>query len=347
MLQLMLFGDAEAYPSGASSVFMCHLAAAHGTLIGESCGKEYMSVRVGIGASLATSLAPDEFWRWVEFCENSGIDSIWQSDQLLGPGLDPVVLLSALAVRTKRMRFGTNALVINFRDPLVIAKEFAAIDYLSGGRLLPVFGVGAASDPYWAATGANAKERGRRANEAINLVRLFLSQDNVAFEGAHYRYHGKGILPRPAKPIPLWIGGQSIPAIKRTAALGDGWLGSLIGPEEAGATKARIESALLSLGRTIDSDHYGISLFMRFGAPDDPQVAATREQLQGRMPSNKRNATSEALVVGSPEDIIQLLQQYVRAGISKFVMLPMVSDAQDLMSQTDYLVRYVLKEIEG
>src|SRR5690242_15326337 len=131
-----------------------------------------MSIRVGMGAGFATTLSPQDYWSWVAYCEEFGIDSIWHSDQLLGRSLEPVTMLAALAARTTRMRFGTNAMVVPFRDPLVIAKEFAAIDFISSGRLLPVFGVGAATDPYWAATGAEAAKRGQRGNEAIALVRL-------------------------------------------------------------------------------------------------------------------------------------------------------------------------------
>jgi alkanesulfonate monooxygenase SsuD/methylene tetrahydromethanopterin reductase-like flavin-dependent oxidoreductase (luciferase family) len=147
-----------------------------------------MSIRIGIGTALgASALSPAEYWRWVELCEAGGIDSNWHSDQLLGEQLDPMVMLAALAARTSRIRFGTNALVVPFRDPIVTAKEFAAIDYLSEGRLFPVLGVGNAVDAYWAATGADRGERGRRANEAIALIRLLLGEEEVDFTGTQYR----------------------------------------------------------------------------------------------------------------------------------------------------------------
>src|SRR5690606_11441023 len=146
------------------------------------------------------------------------------------------------------MRFGTNALVIAFRDPLVVAKELATIDFLSDGRLLPILGVGASSDPYWAATGLASAGRGSRADEAIALIRLLLEQEQVDFEGAHYRYRGPAMHPRPRKPVPLWIGGNSQAAVRRTARLGDGWLGSLIGPGQAGDLRLRIEAELADAG---------------------------------------------------------------------------------------------------
>lgn len=306
-----------------------------------------MSVRIGMGPGLGTDLSPQDYWRWVDYCEEAGVDSIWHSDQLLGPTLEPVSMLAALAGRTSRMRFGTNALVVPFRDPVVIAKEFATIDFLSGGRLLPVFGVGAASDPYWAATGVDPKERGVRSNEAIELVRQLLGREQVEFEGTHYRYHGSGVTPRPAKTIPLWIGGNSKAALRRTAALGDGWLGSLIGPAMAGEARRGIEAALAETGRNIDSDHYGVTLFLRIGAADDPEVAATRDMLLSRMKRMDRSIGEDAFAVGTAAQVARLVRNFVAEGISKFVALPMARDIDDLMEQTSILVSEVLPEVEG
>ena len=111
-----------------------------------------MSLRIGIGSGLGAPMAADDYWRWVELCETCGVDSIWHSDQLLRPSLEPLTMLAALAAATKRLRFGMNAVVVTLRDPLLLAKQCATIDHLAPGRLLPVFGVGDAADPAWAAT---------------------------------------------------------------------------------------------------------------------------------------------------------------------------------------------------
>lgn len=306
-----------------------------------------MSVRIGIGTALGSGLSPSEYWDWIEYCEGAGIDSVWHSDQLLGPTLEPMTMLAALAARTSKMRFGTNALVIAFRDPLVIAKEIATIDYLSEGRMLPVFGVGNGSDPFWAATGTSSKGRGGRANEAIALVRALLEQDEVEFAGEHFTYRGPGVSPRPSKPIPLWIGGNSPAALRRTAKMGDGWLGSLIDPVKAGAARQGIESALADTGRVIDPDHYGITLFMRIGGDHDAAVIQMRKRLAGLRAKSDGEIAAPALTTGNPDEIAALLKKYVAAGMSKFVALPMASDAEDLMEQTRLLTREVLPQVEN
>jgi probable F420-dependent oxidoreductase len=305
-----------------------------------------MSVRIGIGSGLGSTLSPRDYWRWIDFCEEAGIDSIWHSDQLLGATLEPMAMLAALAGRTRRMRFGTNALVLPFREPLVVAKQLATIDYLSGGRVFPVLGVGNGFDPYWAATGADAKGRGRRSNEAIALIRLLLSEDEVDFAGAHFRYQGPGVEPRPAKPIPLWTGGHSAAAVRRTAELGDGWLGGLLDAGTAGETRLRIEAALAETGRTIEPDHYGVSLPLRIGAPGDPSVVAARERLERYLPQSERGALDDAFAAGPPEEVIALLRRHVAQGMAKFVVLPIAADAADLMAQTELLARHVLPAIE-
>jgi probable F420-dependent oxidoreductase len=282
----------------------------------------------------------------VDYCEEVGIDSIWHSDQLVSQMLEPMAMLAALAGRTRRMRFGTNALILPFREPLVVAKQLATIDFLSGGRVFPVVGVGNAYDPYWAATGADAKERGRRSNEAIALIKALLSEDEVAFAGAHFRYHGPGVGPRPERPIPLWTGGHSAAAVRRTAELGDGWLGGLLDAGKAGETRRRIEAALAETGRTIEPDHYGATLPLRIGRADDPAVVAARERLLRRLPESERGTLDDAFAIGPPETVIALLERHVAAGMSKFVVLPVAGDAADLIAQTELLARHVLPAIE-
>jgi probable F420-dependent oxidoreductase len=306
-----------------------------------------MSIRIGIGTALdASALSPSDYWRWVDYCEDNGIDSIWHSDQLLGATLEPMTMLAALAARTRRMKFGTNALVLPFRDPVVVAKEFATIDFLSEGRLFPVVGVGHEIDPYWAATGASPKARGRRSNEAILLIRALLEQDEVSFAGEFYRYDGPGVLPRPKRALPLWIGGQSKAAVERTAAIGDGWLGSFCSPEQAGAARKGIEAALAAHGREIEGDHYGLSLPMLVGSAGDPAIETARERLAQRLPPDDRRDLAESFAAGSVDQVVDLLRRFVDAGMSKFVLLPLVGSPAALMAQTRALVEEIAPAIE-
>ena len=103
-----------------------------------------MGVAVGIGLMDCPFHEPGEFWDWVDVCEESALDSIWQTDRLISPFpmLECMSLMAALAGRTKRIKFGFNVVSLAFRDPLLVAKQCATIDFLSNGRLLPAFGIG-------------------------------------------------------------------------------------------------------------------------------------------------------------------------------------------------------------
>ncbi len=309
-----------------------------------------MSVRVGLGpgfgAALGAGLSVAEYWRWIDLCETGGVDSIWFSDQLLGATPEPVAMQAALAARTQRMRFGASALVAPFRDPIVLAKEFATIDYLGCGRLLPVFGVGNVSDPYWAATGMPEEGRGARSDEALALIRMLLEHEEVVFDGVHFRYHGPGVRPRPAKPIPLWIGGNAPAALRRTARLGDGWLGSMIGPTHAGEARRGIEAELEKTGRAIDADHYGMTVIARIGSPDDPALDATRKRLAAAVPLREGTTADDVLAVGSSAHVSRILRRYVDEGISKFVVIPVAGNAAELFEQTRCLIEDVIPAVE-
>jgi probable F420-dependent oxidoreductase len=305
-----------------------------------------MTVRVGLGSGLGAGLLAQDYWRWIDLCEERGIDSLWFSDQLLGQGLEPVAMLAALAARTRRMRFGTSAIVAAFRDPVLLAKQFATIDFLAPGRLFPVLGVGNASDAYWAATGTSPEGRGARSDEAIQLVRLLMAQDAVSFSGKFHRYDGPGVHPRPAKGVPLWIGGNTPAAFRRTARLGDGWLGSMVGPDAAADARRQIEAALAETGRSIVADHYGMTLMLRLGSPDNPVVAKAMARMAARMPEETRASASHMFVTGTPAEAVASLRRYVDAGISKFVLMPMAQDIADLIDQTERLVAEVMPEVE-
>jgi probable F420-dependent oxidoreductase len=305
-----------------------------------------MTVRVGMGPGLGAGLSAEDYWRWIDQCEEGDIDSLWFSDQLLGRGPEPVAMLAALAARTRRMRFGTSAIVAPFRDPVLMAKQFATIAMLAPGRLFPVLGVGNASDAYWAATGTSPDGRGARSDEAIRLLRALLEQEQVSFSGKSYRYEGPGIDPRPARPVPLWIGGNTPAAFRRTARLGDGWLGSMVGPDAAGEARKAIEAGLAETGRSIEPDHFGMTLMLRLGSPDDPATAAAMARMAARMPPETRASASEMFVTGTSAQAVAALRRYVDAGISKFVLIPMAQGIDDLIEQTGRLAAEVLPEIE-
>jgi probable F420-dependent oxidoreductase len=251
--------------------------------------------------------------------------------------------MAALAGATERIKFGMNAVVVSVRDPLVTAKQCATIDFLSGGRLLPVFGVGRDTAPEFRATGRSPRARGSRSNEALELMRRLWSEESVSFEGEHYRYEDASISPRPVQqPLPLWIGGSSPAAIRRTARLGTGWLGGTESAKRTGEVIAAIRAEAPKAGRTIPDDHYGATIAFRFGSDADPvveQAASVRRRVTTSDPR-------DLLAVGDAAAIRTRIGEYVAAGASKFVMIPLARGDDDLLEQSRRLVGEVLPAFE-
>ena len=95
-----------------------------------------MSIRIGLAAGLLSGSTSTSFFHWIDLCEAGGVDSIWLSERLVSnqPTLEPMTTIAAIAGRTQRMKLGMNVVLLPLRDPLVLAKECATIDYLSEGR---------------------------------------------------------------------------------------------------------------------------------------------------------------------------------------------------------------------
>src|SRR5207247_7471517 len=118
--------------------------------------------------------------------------------------------VAAVAAGTRRRKVGPSVLVAPFRSPVLAARELAMLDYLSGGRMLPAVGIGVEQEREFLAAGVPFKERGRRTDEAIEIMRRCWSEAEVTFAGEFWSLDRITVLPRPVQqPMPLWIGGNS------------------------------------------------------------------------------------------------------------------------------------------
>ena len=304
-----------------------------------------MAVRIGLGLADFSFSGASAFWRWVDLCEQGGVDSLWQSDRLSGPQpfLESMSVMAALAGRTRRLKFGMNVLSVAFREPLVIAKACATIDFLSDGRLLPAFGIGNPNSPDWAATGQASEGQGARMDEALDIIARLWRGETVDTDGRWFKYRGARIAPLPVQqPLPLWIGGSSPAAIRRTGRIGTGWSAGLESPADVARVVAAIKAAAIEAGREMDPEHFGAGFFYRFGAPDDPLVEARREGLRKVYP--KRDL-GPVIVSGGVDDILQRIDDYVQAGITKFILRPLGQGDEDLHAQTRRLVEEVVPRV--
>ncbi len=303
-----------------------------------------MTIGIGLGIAEFPFSGARGFWRWVELCEAEGVDSIWQTDRLVStePFLECMSVMAALAGATQRLKFGMNVASAGLRDPLLLAKQCATIDVLSAGRLLPAFGIGRAPGPEWQTIHRGAGGRGARTDEALDIISRLWSQEHLDYHGEHFHYTGAAIAPRPVqKRLPLWIGGSSAAAIRRTARVGTGWLSGIETPQQVAPVIAGIKVAAAELGRRIDDDHYGAGFGFRFGGWGDGAVEKSIAAFAKRTGRDAR----PSFAVGDAGDIVGRLGEYVAAGASKFVLRPMGDSDDDVIAQTKLLIAEVMPEV--
>ena len=144
-----------------------------------------MSIKIGLsGVSVVAKEGRDAFLSYVDEAEAQGWDSIWFSDRIVGPTLriDPIVGMSMISGRTNKLKFGTGVLLMSVRSPVTMARELATLDNLSNGRLVVGVGVGQEALAEYEAMGVRKQDRGRRLDEAIQVMRELWAKDTVTYE---------------------------------------------------------------------------------------------------------------------------------------------------------------------
>jgi probable F420-dependent oxidoreductase len=273
-----------------------------------------MKIRIGVGAAAASS-SPAALAEIVKGIDELGFDSLWLSEVLTGPVLDPVVGLAWAAASNPRLKIGTTMLLPG-RNVIRLAKQLASLDVLSHGRLLVTLVPGLTYAPERDAIGVDPKGRGAVIDEALPMLRRFWAGETVSHEGAVGTFRDVKISPLPVQqPLEVWLGGTAPAALERCGRLSDGWLPSLCTPEEAAAGRVVIEAAAARAGRSISPEHFGMSVgYAR--VPLDPAAART---LAARRPR-----ALELTPVGLPA-LRQLIERFTAVGFSKFVVRPVIA----------------------
>jgi probable F420-dependent oxidoreductase len=175
------------------------------------------------------------------------------------PWIDPFVAIPAMAAVTTRLEFTTNVLIGPLRNPFLLAKTVASAAVLSGDRVALGLGVGWMAEEF-AAAGQDFHTRGRRTDEMIELLRVLWRGGMQEHRGRFYDTGGPvQMSPAPGRPVPIWIGGHSEPALRRAARLGDGWIAaSAYPPDEAWHHLDRLKAALAEAGRDPSAEGFEI-----------------------------------------------------------------------------------------
>jgi probable F420-dependent oxidoreductase len=206
-------------------------------------------VRVGIHLPQYGHVAgPAAIRRAAQRAEALGFADVWVSDHVVHPAdqsypspylYDPLLTLAWAAASTTTVGLGTSVIVAPQHHPLWLANALASLDALSEGRLTVAVGVGW-SEAEFAALHQSFRDRGRRTDEILRLLRRCWTDDPVSFDGEFYRVDRIRVLPKPAHPIPLWVGGGSEAAYVRACTLGDGFHAIGLHPDTIGPVVERI-----------------------------------------------------------------------------------------------------------
>jgi probable F420-dependent oxidoreductase len=275
-----------------------------------------MKIRVGFGLGVRTTFNDERFAELVDGLESLHFDSLWLSERIGGDAPDPVVAMAFAAGRTQSLKFGTSVMVLPGRNPVLLAKELATLDRLSGGRLLPAFGLGVADAHEQQAFGVAREERAAWFDEALPLLRRFWLEDRVDHDGPRFHYEQVHVIPKPKQQPPdVWLGGFAPSELRRVGRLADGWLPSFMTAEEAGAARVTVEEVADSHGRTIDPEHFGALLTYA----DGPVPESVYEGLARR----RKGVDPRQLVCADLATLRERIEAYCEHGFSKFVAVPL------------------------
>lgn len=271
-------------------------------------------LKIRLGVAPAAGTGPAEFAGLAQELEEAGVDSLWLSELVYSPEVDPMIGMAHALARTSKLKVGTGVAILPGRHPVLVAKQLLTLAGLAPKRVLPVFGLRPARA---AEAGLFPVPAGRRAavfDESLVLLRRLLEEDEVSFRGEFFDVDGVRLGPRPAKRLDVWLGGSAPAALRRAGRLADGWLGSFLTPAQARDARVAIQAAAAEAGREIEEDHFGLSLAVADqGIPDELAAVAARRSPGVPVPD---------LVATSWTEARRLVEQHIEAGLSKFVIRP-------------------------
>jgi probable F420-dependent oxidoreductase len=225
------------------------------------------------------------------------------------PFHEPFVTLGYLAATTTRLELATDVIILPQRQAVLVAKQAAEVDLLSGGRLRLGVGTGWNAVEY-EALGQSFEDRGGRQEEQIELIRKLWTNDSISFEGRWHRVTKAGIKPRPGRPIPIWFGGRAEVLLRRAARLGDGWI-PLTAPDDA-AKRAidRLHGYLEAEGR--DPSGFGIQAQAQTRGGDPDRWARYAERWRALGATHLAIATMNA-GLATPDHHVEAARRFLDA----------------------------------
>ena len=283
-------------------------------------------MRIGFFAPHVGPSSRDGIARACDVADELGADILWAVDHIAFPygfkavypyathefGESPdkplewwdcLSVLTFLAARTTRVQIATGVLVLPYRHPVATAKAIASIDQLSGGRVLFGVGVGWLRDEFEALQLLPFDDRGAVTDEQLEVMKAIWTHDRAAYDGRFYKFPPISVTPKPAQRPhpPILVGGNSVPALRRTVRYGDGWHALMLLPSEMVEHSRRLHALAEQHGR---HDPIPVSLLVGTRITRDPSMYPALDD-----PHRRQS------MVGTVEQIVEQLVAYRDAGV--------------------------------
>ena len=292
--------------------------------------------------------------RYFAAVEERGFSALWVIDHLLvAPNVysvawqDPLITLAVAAGVTEQIHLGQAILCAPLRHPVITAKQIASLDHLAGGGRV-ILGIGTGHDEKeFQSVGVSKRERGWRTDEALELIRHLLSEDDVHYEGNFYRVDGVSIYPRPEQPIPIWIGGGSqvhivdnpdvpmmVPAVLERIARHDGWIcrSSGTSPEIIAGDIAAVTGYLESR-RDMSNFTMSHAQWLHI-VPSNDRESIISEQLRAYRTVMDKKRSDEALqyayLFGTIDEMIERIRQIKASGVQHLIINPVTDEPKQI-----------------
>lgn len=310
----------------------------------------------GDGAERARNIK--QFARTVE---DLGFDSLFITDHLLAAKnfysvswLEPVSALSVAAGVTERVRLGTSIMILPLRNPVVLAKELATLQFLSENRVVLGAGVGW-YPPEYEAVGVHKSERGKRTDEILDIIIPLLEGERVTYHGKFYSIDDVLIEPRASQRPEIWVGGGSqladpkspdlprfVESVKARVMRTDGWIPRpTCPPDEIARDWRELQEYYREHGRDPDECVVAHENFLHLVMTNDPaQARAEQHEAFLRVMSNERgpNYLESVYLFGTPDEVIASLQARIDAGVEYFMLHTMTPDPRQLRNWVDEII---------
>lgn len=280
----------------------------------------------------------------VDLAERFEYDSLWVGDHIEFPVaiLDPLLQIAQAAGMSSKLTFGTGVYLLPMRHIVHVAKQLTSLDQLTEGRLIFGTGVGGEFINEWAATGVPHNERGARMSEGIPVLKKLLTGKTTSNDGKFYPFENLTMKPACTTPSgpPIWTGGRSAPALARAGKMADGWFSYVVTPDMYADALVQIERSADTENRSLETFGSGHLLFMRVDDTFEKALDHATEHLSTRYAMDFREAAKKYCALGSPTDVAERINGYIKAGCRHFV-LDLTGPFRDRNDQIEHFAKEV------